>query len=1028
MKSWHSHKICLLTASIAIAVAGCASQKATQQEVVNEARYSGTTLADLESTDITIEAQTLDNVSAENALESYRRAVELFQDPEKRSQSLRRMADLALAAAEEKSVNTESAQETKPANANRLVEQPNVSNEDLDRDVDKMLYENFMREAKATDNREEKYALLDLAGNVRSNLEGANLETDYSTAILLYKELLDTSTNPAERGEAYYLLAKAYALAGDLNSSRAALDSLVTEYPDSPFYTEAQFRRGELLFSEGDFEYSALAYREVVKVGTSNDFYGQAQYKLGWSEYKLGEYEKALTQFLALVDTLYGKSELDNPKTMEAKLYADTQRAVSLAFSNLDGATSVKRWFASKGHREYEKDVYRALGEVYLQQERFRDAAEAFEMFVTVYPDSAFAPEFSTLSIQAYDTGGFPTEVLPAKERFASRYGIRSTYWQSHPDVREGYVPLLKGHLLDLAKYYHSQAQRSKKPSDYDKPAAWYQEYLATPPAGPENVDINNLYAQSLFSAQHYAQAVTEFERTAYQYNTPANVEQTPEQLAQKNTLSSEAAYFALVAYQKHIATLPNKTEADKKQLTEWRNRRITSSLKFAATYPAHDKVPSVVYNVIEDQLANGDKEAAIKTAGVLVNRQPPPEEKLLVYGWATIANGEYDLNRFKVAEFGYTKLLQFPSVNAQDRKTYQERLAASVYKQGEELQTAGQLAAAAAMFMRVGDVYPDASIRKNAEFDAATIYLNLDQTDAAIPILESFRKRYPGDPLNETVPDKLALAYEKTGNFGAAALELETIASRYGSDDKENQELARQALWQAAEMQDRAKQPEDSIRLYKKYVQTYPQPYDFRAEAQYRLTGFYQETGNMENREYWLNQLIKTYNDAGNDGNDRVAWLAAWAAFSLAEPTYDEFASIKLTQPLKKSLTAKTTAMKDALGKYEKVAAIGVSEYATASNYKIGQMYRVLAKDMMESERPKGLNDLETEQYDLLLEEQALPYEDQAIDILIANTDLVKEDIYDKWVKQSFAELAQLLPGRYAKTEQVEDYVDIIY
>ena len=1014
-----------MSAAIAMVVSGCASQEAARQQIIEDARYSGTTLADLEQTDIAIEAQSLDNVSAENALESYRRAVELFQDPEKRSQSLRRMADLALAAAEDKSVRAADALDQQ---ATSTVEQPGVSEAELDRDVDRMLYENFMREAQATENREEKYALLDLAGNVRSGLEGANLETDYSTAILLYKELLDTSTNPAERGEAYYLLAKAYALAGDLESSRSALDSLVKEYPDSPFYVESQFRRGELLFSEGDFEYSAIAYREVVKAGTATDFYTQSRYKLGWSEYKLGEYEKALVEFFALVDLLHGSAELQNEKSMEAKLYQDTQRAVSLAFSNLDGANSVRDWFATRGHRDYEQDVYRALGNVYLQQERFRDAAVAFETFVEVYPDSPQAPEFSTLSIQAFDKGGFPTEVLPAKERFVARYGIRSDYWQKHPDVRDGYVALLKGHLLDLAKYYHAQAQRSKKPSDYSKPAAWYQEYLATPPAGPENVDINNLYAQSLFSAERYAEAVVEFERTAYQYggNTP-DASLTPEQQAQKTQLSSEAAYFALVAYQKHMATLPNKSDADKALLTDWRSRRINSSLKFAATYPAHDKVPSVLYNVIEDQLANGDKEAAIRTAGVLVNRQPPPEEKLLVYGWSTIANGEFDLGRFKVAEFGYQQLLKYPSVTAEERKTFQERLAASVYKQGEALQKEGQLAAAAAMFMRVGQVYPDATIRKNAEFDAATLYLNLEQPGDAVPILEAFRKRYPGDPLNETIPDKLALAYEQTGNFAAAALELETIAARYG-DSKDNRELARQALWQAAEMQDRAKQPQDSIRLYRKYVQTWPQPYDFRAEAQYRLAGFYETLGNNENRQYWLNELVKTYNDAGNDGNDRVAWLAAWAAFSLAEPSYDEFASIKLTQPLKRSLTAKTTAMKEALGRYEKVAAIGVSEYATAANYKIGQMYRVLAKDMLESERPKGLDDLELEQYELLLEEQALPYEDQAIDILIANTDLVKDKIYDKWVKQSFAELAQLLPGRYAKSEQVEDYVDIIY
>src|SRR5690606_36455887 len=321
-----------------MAVSGCASQEAARQQIIEDARYSGTTLADLEQTDIAIEAQSLDNVSAENALESYRRAVELFQDPEKRSQSLRRMADLALAAAEDKSGRAADALDQQDTST---LEQPGVSDAELDRDVDRMLYENFMREAQVTENREEKYALLDLAGNVRSGLDGASLDTDYNTAILLYKELLDTSTNPAERGEAYYLLAKAYALAGDLESSRVALDSLVKEYPDSPFYVESQFRRGELLFSEGHFDYAAVAYREVVKAGNTTDFYTQSRYKLGWSEYKLGEYEKALVELLALVDLLHGSPALQNEKTLEAKLYQDTQRADSLAFSNLDGSHSV---------------------------------------------------------------------------------------------------------------------------------------------------------------------------------------------------------------------------------------------------------------------------------------------------------------------------------------------------------------------------------------------------------------------------------------------------------------------------------------------------------------------------------------------------------------------------------------------------------------------------------------------------------------------------------------------------------------
>jgi tetratricopeptide (TPR) repeat protein len=991
-----------LATAVLVALVGCASAPDDDELISSSARYSGTTLADLEGTDITIEEQGLENVSAEMALESYRRAVKLFQDPEKRARSIRRMADLAMESAEQKTLTGGEEQS--------LAETPQVSsdNEEMDRNIDKMLYENFMREAQKTENREEKYALLDMAGNMASSLDQADLETDYETAILLYQTLLESTEDPAERAEAYYLLAKAYNMAGEPEKSRASLDKLVNNHPDSKYYVEAQFRRGEDFFATNEYDSARSAYEAVAQAGPDTPFYQDAVHMLGWSYYKLAYYEESLTQFFTLVDDLQDSPDLDNEKSADAKLLAEAKRAISLAFTNLDGAESVREWFAENGHRDYESEIYRSLGNIYLQQERFQDAAGAFDMFVTVYPDSPLAPEFSTMQIEAFNKGGFPALVLPAKEKFANHYGISGQYWADHPDIREEYVPLLKGHILDLAKHYHALAQKEKKPEAFNKPARWYSEYLRTPPPSDQEARINHLYAEALFSAERFSEAVAQFERTAYEYE---NYEE-----------ASEAAYFALVAYQAEIENLP---ESEEEQISALRKSKIESGLKFAANYPEHEKVPQVLYNITEDQLARDDLDGAIKTAGMLVNRKPPPAEELQVYGWQTIANGEFDQGRYKVAEFAYSKLLEYPSIKGEKREQYREQLATSVYKQGEALQEQGELTAAADMFLRVGEVYPQASVRKNADFDAATLFIKQEQYKRAIPVLESFRSRYPDDKLTETVPDKLAVAYEKTGDYTNAAEELAVIAENY---DEENQELARQALWRAAEMQDRAERPQKSIELYKKYVWKYQQPWDFRSEAQYRLVNLYEKTGDEEKKRFWLNELVKTYNDAGSEANDRVAWLAAHASFRLAEPAFEDFRDIELTQPLNQSLSRKTAAMKDALAKYESVSEIGVAEYTSAANFKIGQLYRLLAKSMMESERPGGMSDLELAQYDLLLEEKALPYEDQAIDVLISNTDLAHEGIYDTWVKQSFSELAKLLPGRYAKFEQVENYVDIIY
>ncbi|MBU85251.1 MAG: hypothetical protein CL544_10685 [Alcanivorax sp.] len=966
-----------------IALGGCASapQNGTLEQ---QARFGGTTLADLESTDIIIEEQQLESASTQDALNSYRQAAELFDDPERRAKTLRRMADLALTSATEQEMGSE-------------------DDSDLEQKVDKVVYDNTMEQVNTTPDNERKLALLDLAGTMAPSL--ADHDVDYDTAISLYQELLNSTNDPGQRAEAYYLLSKAYAMDGNLEQAQTSLDALVSQYPNSEWALESQFRRGEMLFSDGDYEYAEQAYADVIKRGTDNEFYNQALYKRGWSHYKLGDYELAQASFFTLLDNLNGRSELADDTSMENKLFTDTQRVVSLAFSNLDGPDSVRNWFARNGNRDYEPAIYRSLGQVYLGQERFRDAAEAFDMFVQVYPDSTLAPEFSSLQIEAYQKGGFPTLVLPAKEKFIQHYGINSDYWGRHPDIREQYVSLLKGHILDLAEYHHVLAQQSGKPADYREPARWYQEYLNTPPASEDQGKVNHRYAEVLYAAEDYATAISEFERTAYQYPDYEK--------------GGDAAFNALVAYQKILDGNP-----DAEQENAWRKKKIASAQQYGQRFPAHPEVPNVLHDTAEDQLALGDVEGAVKTAGILVNRQPPPSAELMRYGWATIANGEFDLGRFKVAEMAYGKLLDM-QMSPEQRSLYREKLAVSIYRQAEQQQEQGNLDIAAATFLRVGQTVPEAAVRKNAEFDAATLFINQGRSTAAIPVLEAFRERYPDDPLTDTIPDKLAIAYEKEGNYTAAAGELQLIAANYKSDDPE---LSRQALWKAAEMQDRAEQPQASIALYQQYLQEWPQPYDFRSEAQFRLVELNRKTGNSERETYWLQQLVTSYREAGNEANDRVAWLAAYASFTLAEPNFQEFKRISLSQPLKTSLAAKTDVMKKALADYQAVADIGVAEYATAANYKIGEMYRVLARDLIASERPKGLDELELEEYTMLLEDKAFPYEDQAIDILIANTNLVTDDIYDQWVKKSFGALAELIPGRYAKFEQVESYVDIIY
>jgi tetratricopeptide (TPR) repeat protein len=83
-----------------------------------------------------------------------------------------------------------------------------------------------------------------------------------------------------------------------------------------------------------------------------------------------------------------------------------------------------------------------------------------------------------------------------------------------------------------------------------------------------------------------------------------------------------------------------------------------------------------------------------------------------------------------------------------------------------------------------------------------------------------------------------------------------------------------------------------------------------------------------------------------------------------------------------------------------------------------MAELYRTLGRDLLASERPKKLSAEEREQFDALLEEQANPFEEQAIAIHEVNAKRTVDGIYDESVRKSFTALAELSPARYAKTE----------
>jgi len=449
----------------------------------------------------------------------------------------------------------------------------------------------------------------------------------------------------------------------------------------------------------------------------------------------------------------------------------------------------------------------------------------------------------------------------------------------------------------------------------------------------------------------------------------------------------------------------------------------VESSLRFAEANPSDGRAPGVLTNAAEKLYANDDPDSAAALAQRVLALQPPPAPELRRTAWTVVAHVEFQKGAFDRSERAYRQALAVTPEKSPARAGLTERLAASVYKQGEQARAAGQLRTAADHFLRVGSVVPDSPARANAEYDAAAALIGLKDWTAAGRVLEDFRRNFPKHPLQAEVPGKLAVCYLESGQTLKAAGEFEAL-----SVTKKDTAFARGALWQAAELYEKAGHEPNAAAAYERYVRLNSGPLEPSVEARYRLAEIYRKQGRLPQRQAWSRELVEAEQKGGNGRTDRTRYLGSLSALVMAEPLEEAYRGVRLAEPLKKNLKLKKDRMQQVLKAYALAADYGVAEVATTATYRTAELYNDFGKALIESQRPKKLSKDELEQYNVMLEEQAYPFEEKAIELHEINARRVSVGLYDEWVKKSFAALGKLRPVRYAKMERGEGVINALH
>ncbi len=830
--------------------------------------------------------------------------------------------------------------------------------------------------------------------------------TSAREAIALYKKLLNDYPLYDRNDQVLYQMSRAYEELGEIEEAMVVMDRMVREFPRSRYIDEVQFRRAEYFFTRRRYLDAEEAYGSIVKMGDRSSFYELALYKLGWTFYKQELYEEALDRFITLLDhkVSTGYDFAQTKDEQERKRTEDTFRVISLSFSNLGGADAAMKYFSSHGKRSYEDSIYSNLGEFYFDKRRYADAAAVYNAFVSRNPFHKAAPNFQMRVIEIDVAGGFPSLVLDAKKKFAVTYGLKAEYWKHfEPGSRPDVLDFLKTNLTDLADYYNScyrdPHKAEEKQADFKEALHWYREFLSSFPADKDSPALNYKLADLLLENGSFGEAAVEFEKTAYGY--------------QPHEKSAEAGYAAVYAYRKQL-----DAEASKEK-DAVRREVVRSSLRFADTFPKHEKAAIVLGAASDDLYVMKEYERALAAAKKLLDAFPGADADVVRAAWLVIGHSSYELKRYSEAETAYLKVLALLPKDDKTREALIDNLAAAIYKQGEQANAAHDYRAAADHFLRVSRMAPTSKIRPNAEYDAAAALIQLKDWAMAAKVLVGFRNTFPGHPLQPEVTKKIAYVYRENGQFSQAADEYERIER-----ETQDEELRREALLDAADLHQKAGNSLRALAVYRRYVEYFPQPVEPNLETRNRIAGILKAQNDRKSYLEELGKIVAIDASAGSARTPRTRYLAAEAALVLAEPDFEAFAAVKLVKPFEVNLRKKRELMQKAVQKFNQLLDYEVGEITAAATFYLAEIYADFSKSLTASERPEGLSPEELDQYELAIEEQAAPFEEKAIAIHEDNVKLIYRGVYNPWVEKSLQKLAEFLPARYDKTEEVSDII----
>ena len=879
----------------------------------------------------------------------------------------------------------------------------------------------------------------------------------------LYVEIIRNYPNFEELDTIYFQLGSNLM---DLEEEEEALglfERLLANFPQTRYLPEVLLYFADYYFQEGDMDAALEAYQRVVEFPDS-PVYQYARYKMGWTYFNLDNYEQALEEFLTVVDLATAADEGTAARSMLNQVRNDIVRVYArigapdraIAFFQ-DIAPERENWLA----------LSERLAVYYGDEAAFADSTEMYNNLIDINRDS-----YKVLDYQ-YEVMRNTTTIDSYSEDSIRELGRMLQFVQLAEDGQftedeEVYPELyekIEASSRNWANTYYREARRTQNQSLFVMAHHLYGWYLDTYPDSEDRYDMTFFHAQLLYDLEQWDQAAASYERVL---EIDPNGEYTEDavlmtMLALFNEVETDEDRAEIVVNldpddEDEIPEIPEPLEMpeleqrllratanyieyvpDGERIVDVKYTRARTYYDFQHLEEAAEIFEDIAFNHSEHRLAEisanlhlhalnllQDYEGLRVAVAAYVDQSPIDDPEFqadlyeinlaIRYNICVVLDEEEEWEEAAHCYLQYVR--EFPR---------SEQAASSLYNAALDFERIHEIGMAIQVRQNLLELFPDSELAPETLFNLGGNYHAWAIYGEASRYYELFVQNFPDEDDAEDALSNAATFRHGLGEHERAIANYERYLELFGDD---NPERAADVFFQIAQIYEEQDLEQDAYQQYRDYIRRYADQGtpDRLLESHVKIGLHYWNGGDRERGLSEFERTLDVYGSfseeeqqAMGDGRD----AAAQAMFMRGEELFEVAEAIRIDstddEELQEVTREKLEAANEAREIYEEVIVFGRPDWAIAALYRMGSGFQDFAETLRDSPVPDQLTAGQQEQYRGLLEDQAMLFEDQAVELYQHALYTARDaNWFNEFSQQAETELAQLRPADYRQPSEL--------